>query len=248
MKTIENVINSNINNKLTDNIITLENLEDNIKNKLSNIDGYKINECCCDCGCCGEEKKCCDLNTTVLSTPGSGMPPYENLSFYCNECEIVNILKTGAVVQTMYNLHKQFGNKFKYLGESPKDTREPLYFKEYLPDQYMDLINGSYDRLNNNKKLYDFIKDICSNNIIGYPVVLDRIDKKIQIFFVASTGSKNNEFNVKNALETMVDLLNDFEDYDEIEWSQIIDISLDIKNDWYSFVISIVCDEMYFKE
>ncbi len=51
-----------------ENKVSLEGFEEQIQEKLKNIDGQNINECCCCSDCCGD---CCksDCSTQLCSDP-----------------------------------------------------------------------------------------------------------------------------------------------------------------------------------
>ena len=217
------------------NIVSLIDIDESIANKIKNIDGYKINECC---GYCTGENTCCD--SMCLPDPG-----YDQISWFYSEQEIVNKLKTNVTVQDILNIDMQF-NKFRFIG-GPGDLNI-LYFKESANVKVMQQFNVGLANYSSNKSLYDFINNMCETYKLSYPICLTRLDGKIQLFFVKLTGSNGKEGSIKSSLTQIAKTLGDFEKDENITSSQVLDVSIDNADDVYSFVITVVCDQTKFKE
>ena len=217
------------------NIVSLIDIDESIANKIKNIDGYKINECC---GYCTGENAGCD--SICLSDPG-----YDQIIWFYSEQEIVNKLKTNVTVQDILNIDMQF-NKFRFIG-GPGDLNI-LYFKESANIKVMQQFNVVLANYSSNKSLYDFINNMCETYKLSYPICLTRLDGKIQLFFVKFTGSNGKEGSIKSSLTQIAKTLGDLEKDENITCSQVLDVSIDNADDVYSFVITVVCDQTKFKE
>lgn len=236
MKKLSIVLESKKIPQVIDNIVSLIDIDESIVDKIKNIDGYKINECC-GCGCCCDNP-CCDK--TCSSNPG-----YEQINWFYSEQEIVNKLITDVTVQDILHIDTQF-NKFRFISE-PVDLNI-LYFKESTNIEVMQQFNVGLSNYSSNKSLYDFIKNTCVAHKLSYPICLTRLDGKIQLFFVKFTGSNGKERSIKSSLTQIAKTLVDLEKTDNITWSQVLDVSIDNADDVYSFVITVICDPTKFKE
>lgn len=216
------------------NIVSLIDIDESIVNKIKNIDGYKINECC---GYCTGENTGCD--SICLQDPG-----YDQIIWFYSEQEIVNKLKTNVTVQDILNIDMQF-NKFRFIG-GPGDLNI-LYFKEWANIKVMQQFNVVLANYSSNKSLYDFINNMCETYKLSYPMCLTRLDGKIQLFFVKFTGSNGKEGSIKSSLTQIAKTLGDLEKDENITCSQVLDVSIDNADDVYSFVITVVCDQTKFK-
>ena len=240
MKKLSGILeNKKISKVIDKNIVSLIDIDESIIDKIKNIDGYKINECCgCGCGCCIDDKKCC--GTTCSSDPG-----YNQINWFYSEQEIVNKLNTNVTVQDMLNIDTQF-NKFRFTA-GPGDLNI-LYFKESTNIETMQQFNVGLTNYSSNKSLYDFIKNTCEKYELSYPICLTRLDGKIQLFFVKFTGSNGKEGSIKSSLTQIAKTLGELEKNENITWSQVLDVSIDNADDVYSFVITVTCDQTKFKE
>ncbi len=238
MKKLSGVLESKKIPKVIDkNIISLIDIDESIVDKIKNIDGYKINECC-EYGCCIDDKECC-------CTPTSSNPGYAKINWFYSEQEIVNKLNTNVTVQDMLNIDTQF-NKFRFIA-GPGDLNI-LYFKETTNIEPMQQLNVGLTNYSSNKSLYDFIKNTCETHKLSYPICLTRLDGKIQLFFVKFTGSNGKEGSIKSSLTQIAKTLGELEKNENITWSQVLDVSIDNADDVYSFVITVTCDQTKFKE
>ena len=234
MKTFSSVLlNENkVKKEINKNVISLIDLDEDAKSKLENLEGYKINECC-GCCCCGDAK-CCEPSCGC-----SDNPSYNQIVYFYSEHEIVERLKTVIKVTDILNINKQF-NQFKYVNKVGEI--EPLYFKEWMNVEIMQQLPSGFNHLNNNEKLYNFIKELCEAHKLQYPICLQRIDNKIQLYFVKFTGSNGKEGSIKTSLTGVAKTLSELEKHDEIDWAQVLDVSIDNADDVYSFVITVTCE------
>lgn len=207
--------------------VSLNGLDADIVEKLKNIDGMQISECCGCCGCCdcGCEPCCCD--TPVDPDPAFTM-------YFYSEKEIIDKLKTVVKVQDLFNLHTQFSaNRFS-LYPCCKDM--PLLFTEKLLLPTGQLMQGK--SFYNNKRLLELINQSQLSEV----VVLVRLDNSIQIFGLKYTGTNGKEGSIKNSLIEVSKKLAELEKIDEVTWSQVLDVSIDNADDVYSFLITFTLD------
>lgn len=222
-----------VNENKVKNKVSLQNLPKEIIEKLKSLEGKYINECCCNC--CG-----CNTCSDPVCSPNE-----KEIVFYYTQAQIVNKLKTDVKVQDIYNIHTQFNDRFKYKGETPAEAQEPLYFKEITPtnEPY-----SYYNNYMNNKKLYKLMQEFWSKFKLGYPVVLDKFDGKLQLFFNTNSGSNGKENSIKSSLIKIVQTLNGLEEYKEVTWAQVLDVSIDVADDVYTFTITVEIDTSLIKE
>lgn len=192
--------------------------------RLSNIDNYTINECCCDCcKCCGP----CEDNPFI---------------YFYSEAEIINKLKTTVTVQDLFHLHEQFGFKYRFKGENPGQVSEPLYFKELqgtpINTDLLGALDANTPNAQFNPKIHNFINNICQDYKLTYPIVLSRVDNKIQLFFIKGTGTNGEENSIKSSLIELYNILDKLDHDKYIDWSQVLDVSIDNCDDVYDFVIT----------
>jgi hypothetical protein len=213
---------SKFNNK---QYVNLKNIDESLINNIKNLDGQQINECCCDC-CCSSPCSNCITNNPLV--------------YFYSENEIIEKLLTQPKVQDIYNLHTQFGNRFRH-NENPEDASEPLYFSEILPDRI--LVQCKNGRAQDNQSLYEFIKTLCRTYGMGSPVVLDRrINGNVQLFFNTNRGTNGVEGSIKSSLEEISKLMGDLQKMEEVTWVQILDVSIDQADDVYTFVVTCTID------
>lgn len=215
-------------------IISLYGLEDNIVERLSNLRGRSINECC---GCMSSDAKCVN-------------PEYDNIAWYNSEYDIVNMLMTYPKVQDMFNLRTQMtAVRFKFIDEKNIDKihSEPLYFRQQQPYPNTGGLSSVNNMFNGNAKLYKFIEKLTSTLKLSHPVVLDLVGENLQLFFIYTHGS-NNGRSIKDSLTSAAKLLGDLEQYKEINWSQVLDVSIDNLDGIYDFVVTVTCNKSKFLE
>lgn len=204
-------------------------LDESIIKRIENLKDYHINECCGGCNCERCEPCCC------------GNP--QSFIFFNSEDEIVNKLKTDVKVQDIFNLHKQFGNRFRFVepGKELDITLKPLYFTEY---NYMVGHIKDIPVLFSNVKFYTFVQKIVKQFKFAYPTVLSKCDGSIQLFFIMGGGSNGEEYSIKSSLIKAVQVLNGLENFNEINWTQILDVSIDSLDDVYNFVVTCTIDNV----
>lgn len=243
--------------------ISLDGIDEEFKDKIQNLEGYKINECCgcCDCGadCCPCEPecdKCCDPNSQSLA-PQVCIP--NQFGRFNSEQEIVRELDTKPTVSTLYDIHSQFG-RFNFVKDVKRMHTEPLYFghKDYcvsgeainresgdMPTKEADPQNVEqlYDVVTyQNKKIYKVVTDIVDTFELVSPVVQTKINGEVQVYAVKHTGSNGKENSIKTSLEEVAKILAKLDSKSEIQWSQVLDVSIDNIDDLYAFVITFVLD------
>ena len=215
-----------INDIIENRTLSFEGLNNNIVERLQNLQDYYINECCC-CGC---DAKCCEPTCCCENS----------FIFFYSENEIVNKLKTDVKVQDIFNLHNQFGDRFKYVarGHEMDSVTQPLYFvdKSYSSG----LIEGG---LSFNAKFYGFVQKLVKEFKFTYPTVLTNTNGVIQLFFIMGGGTNGEECSIKSSLIKAVQTLNGLEEYDEINWAQILDVSIDNTDDVYNFVVTCTIED-----
>lgn len=218
-----------INDIILNNTISFEDLDESIIKHIENLKDYYINECCCGCDC-----KCCE--PCCCETP-------QSFIFFYSENEIVNKLKTDVKVQDIFNLHNQFGDRFRFVapGQEMDIVFQPLYFKE---DNCMCGDIKETPILFSNVKFYSFIQKIVKQFKFTYPTVLSKCDGSIQLFFIMGGGSNGEECSIKSSLIKAVQVLNGLEKFNEINWTQILDVSIDNIDDVYNFVVTCTIDNV----
>ena len=212
-----------INDIILNKTISLNGLDEKVAEKISNLKNYYINECCCSCDC-----KCCE--PTCCETP-------QSFIFFYSENEIVNKLKTDVKVQDIFNLHNQFGDRFRFVspGKELEIVSKPLYFKE-SNCQLGNLKEAPI--LFTNIKFYAFIQKLVKQFKFTYPTVLTNCDGTVQLFFIMGGGTNGEECSIKSSLIKAVQVLNGLEAIKEIDWAQILDVSIDNMDDIYNFVVT----------
>lgn len=217
-----------INEIIENKTISLKGYDKEITEKLSNLNNYYINECCC-CGC---DCKCSE----PCETP-------QSFIYFYSENEIVNKLKTDVKVQDIFNLHNQFGDRFRYVpnGKEMDIVFQPLYFKDNTcyPGNIIEI-----PTLFTNAKFYAFIQKIVKEFNFTYPTVLSKCDGKIQLFFIMGGGTNGEECSIKSSLVKAVQVLNGLEGHKEIDWAQVLDVSIDNLDDVYNFVVTCTIENM----
>jgi len=200
-------------------------LDEEASSKLAHMDGMRINECCncCNCKCdsieCGQSRQ---------------------FAWYYNESDICNMLKCKPKVCELSNLALQFNNSRVMFSDSdaPLATQEPLYFKD--KDLSCDGLCQANEDIQHNKMLHDMVTSLASNLGLQAPVVLERKDKSIQLFFIKATGTNGQEGSIKSSLLEVYNLLNSLDSTCGVANAQVLDVSIDSVDDLYDFVVT--CD------
>ena len=251
MKSLNNYIlesKETVQLKESGQIISLEGIDEEFASKINNLNEAPIYECC-GCGCCCNPEPCdtcCDKCCNTIKSFG-----------FTSEYQVVDRLSYVPAVDDLYQIHWQFGNKYMFHPENESEIKEPLYFNgsvEYsvprIPKNSVGLVQSPDNTIipfNKSKKLYDFIKDLCTSYDMNYPVVLEHCGK-VQLFFIKSTGDNKIEGSIKDSLTEVAKVLGKLDDKSEITWSQVLNVSIDNLDDLYYFLITCTIDMSKFNK
>ena len=225
--------------------ICLKGLDKNIIEKLSNLEGYEITECC---GCCDDCCQCgCDIpcEPTVGSCVDPCVPCANTLVPATNTepdpvTKYTNIFSCSPKVMDLYNAHGEFSYKCRFNDEYQRSNSEPLVF--YEPGSVMGNMSMS-------PKLREDILSICKDEGLSQPVLLLRANGDIQLFAIKHMGTNGKECSIKNSLFDAADTLTKLEKRKEITWAQVLDVAIDNLDDLYTFLFTVVFDkEKYEKD
>lgn len=214
--------------------ISLTGLDEDIVERLSNIDGMKISECCSVDYCvepCGCDIPCDD--TTCM--PGSGIPTTQTIdplvsakSKFYGQPKVYDLLDT----------HTLLDYKYRFISEYQRSLKEPVLFYDYVGAQY-----------NDSAKLRDDVLTLCGDFELLWPVLLIKGDGSIQLFAAKKFGSNGEECSIKSSLINAADILSKLEKRKEVEWAQVLDVSIDNLDDLYDFLFTVTFNkEKYDKE
>lgn len=208
--------------------ISLKGIDEDAAERLSNLEGYEITECCCDdCKCCGYECEPCIGEAPVVEDPAFKY-------YFYSEGEIINKLKTVVNVQDLFNLHSQFSaNRFSLI---PSNDSIPLIFTEKLIIPSGEQLQGR--SFYGNLKLMELIR----STELSECVVLVRLDNSVQLFGLKYTGTNGQEGSIKNSLLNVAKTLESLEKLPEVTWSQVLDVAIDNADDVYTFLITCTFD------
>lgn len=224
-----------------ENKVSLEGFEEQIQEKLKNIDGQNINECCCCSDYCGD---CCksDCSTQLCSDPPCSDLKLSSFRIkYNSNTEIVNKLKTDVKVSDLYDIVSQF-NMTSYRSASVKDILDnsPLYFYENTMCS-----TACPMMLNSSTKIEQFVKSLCKKHGFKAPIILGFADGTTSLFCVKHTGTNGKEASIKNSLLEIYEILNLLEENEEISNASCVDISIDNIDDVYAFLVRISLDKIF---
>ncbi len=245
--------------------VSLEDIDEALVSKIKNLDNYKINECCGCCGCCdpcpcdcGDE--CCD-KTCCEPTLSGGIPmqqPINQFGRFNSEDEIKVILDNGPKVIDLYDIHSQFA-RFIHVPDVKKGYIEPLYFgyKNYSLVGYGNdgVVRQNGDMPSNeanpqsieqlydvatiqNKKIYKAVNDIVTTFDFQCPVIQTKINGEVQVYVIKHSGTNGKENSIKTSLEEVAKILDKLDGRGDVQWSQVLDVSIDNIDDLYTFVIT----------
>lgn len=230
-------LNEYINNRY----ISLKDIEDeSVIEKLKNLEGYKINECCgcCTCADCG-----CDIPS---EEPCGGIDPCVNTLAPATFTEPDPVTKYTQIfsgypkVMDLYDAHGVFAYKCRFNDVYQKCNSEPLVF--YEPSSNMGNMSMS-------GKLHEDILSICKDEGLSEPVLLLRANGDIQLFTIKHMGTNGKEGSIKNSLISAAETLTNLEKRKEIVWAQVLDVSIDNLDDLYTFLFTVVFEkERYEKD
>lgn len=220
--------------------ISLDGLDTEIAEKLSNLDGYAINECDCGC-CCGEPGCCpepygCDCPCEVPSDVTSIANPTPVVQDPITQAK--SQLYTQPKVYNLLDIHTLLDYKYRFMSEYRRALSEPVLFYDYFGVQY-----------NDSDKLREDVLSICKDFEFLWPVVLIKGDGIIQLYAAKKFGSNGLEGSIKSSLVSAADILTKLEKRKEVEWSQVLDVSIDNLDDLYDFLFTVTFNkEKYDKE
>lgn len=220
--------------------ISLDGLDSQIIEKLSNLDGYAINEC--DCGCCCCKPDCysepygCDCPCEVPSDATAIANPEPVVQDPVTQAK--SKLYTQPKVYDLLNIHTLLDYKYRFMSEYRRALSEPVLFYDYFGVQY-----------NDSEKLREDVMNLCTNFEFLWPVVLIKGDGTIQLFAAKKFGSNGLEGSIKSSLVSAADILTKLEKRKEINWAQVLDVSIDNLDDLYDFLFTVTFNkEKYDKE
>jgi len=207
--------------------ISLVGLDEKVVEKLSNLDGTMINEC--DCGCCnqyyagdcGYDCPCeepCDATTMASPTPVVQDPITQAKSQ----------LYTQPKVYDLLNIHTLLDYKFRFISEYKRGLSEPVLFNDDMMTQY-----------NDSDKLRDDVFSLCDEFGLLWPVLLIKGDGAIQLFAAKKFGSNGKECSIKSSLIDAAAMLTKLEKRKEVDWAQVLDVSIDNLDDLYDFLFTV---------
>lgn len=243
--------------------VSLEGIDESLKDNIKNLEDYEINECCgigcCDCGdeCCPCDNTTCDKTCCASLTGSIPVTPVNQFGRFNSEQEIIRELDSQPKVMTLYDIHSQF-NRFTFIDDVKIGRVEPLYFgyKEYsttnggVNRENGDMPMGQADPENieqlydvatiQNHKIYKVVKEVISTFDLKCPIVQTKINGEVQFYGVKQTGTNGKEGSIKSSLEEVAKLLGKLQSKSEIKWAQVLDVSIDNIDDLYGFVITFV--------
>lgn len=223
-----------------ENKVSLEGLEEQVQEKLKDIDGRIIDECCC-CGDCSGD--CCksDCSTQLCCDPCSDVKLGCFRIKFNSDMEIVNKLKTDVKVSDLYDIASQF-NMPSYRSTSVRDILDnsPLYFYENSI-----CATACPMMLNSSTKIEQFVKSLCKKHEFKAPIILGCADGSTSLFCVKHTGTNGKEASIKNSLLEIYEMLNSIEQNEEVSNASCVDISIDNIDDVYAFLVRISLDKIF---
>lgn len=223
-----------------DNKISLNGLEDHIQERLSNLDGQFIDECCCSGDCCGSELKCCG------DTCCSNSSALTLCTFYSYGDIISKLTSTTITVLDLIKIREQFiRTRNIYAGANEVLNSSPVYLAEVMKSY--DLYNRQYDLFHganfaktaSNIDLYEFIQHMKKTYKLQNPVVLTMLDGSIRVYMIKYTGSNGKDGSIKNSLVEIAETLDQIDDDDDVKRAQCLNVSIDDCDDTYAFLIVI---------
>lgn len=214
-----------------DNKVSLDEFEEHIQEKLKDIDGHIIDECCGCCGCCCGEPKC--SSSCCIEEP-TKIP----ISFY-NENDVISALKTDAKVRTLFNIDNQFNcDRFRSTEANNFIKNEPLYFTET-----MGLVSPQH--ISGDPRFNQFVKNLAKKHGLECTVVLSECTGQVTVFALKHTGSNGKECSIKNSLMEIYNLLESIDEHEEVVNSSCTDVAIDNLDDVYTFSLAIYIDNVY---
>ena len=238
-----------LNEYVNDRYISLEGLNEEEIEKLSNLDGAIIHECCADCECdccCPCEDPCVGgacIGTEVPSVGGTYTPgqvaPVE-VDMATKAIETFKSIAYYPKVQDLYTISSALSPRGRFNDFILDSNKEPIYIANY------GNISRNFDF---SKKLPAFVKEVSSTLGLSTPVVYNDCNAdELKVFFLKHTGTNGKEGSIKNSLSEMAKILSKLEGYKEITWAQVLDVSIDSLDDVYSFLVVVTLDTTTYEE
>ena len=94
-----------------------------------------------------------------------------------------------------------------------------------------------------NHKIYKVVKEVISTFGLKCPIVQTKINGEVQFYGVKHTGTNGKEGSIKSSLEEVAKILGKLQAKSEIQWAQVLDVSIDNIDDLYGFVITFVFNQ-----
>ena len=229
----------------SENKVSLEGLDKQIQEKLKNIDGQTINECCgCGCGCGCTDLKCCDTSSSCV--PCCQDENCFSLTYY-TESQIMKKLETDVTVQDLYNIRMQFnlGQAYRPLEVNQMIDGSPLFFSE---KGFTNINQGGVmqaNSLQDNKAVLNLIKSFSKKYGIGDTIVVNYITGETAVFGIKHTGTNGEEGSIKNSLLEIYNTLNSLQEMPEVSNASVCHVSIDACDDVYAFLIRISLDKLF---
>lgn len=226
-----------LNDFINNQYISLKGLEEEVIEKLSNLDGQMINECDCGCCCCepcGYDIPCepadC-VNTVASPTPALPVDPMTKFR---------NIFACSPKVYDLLDAHTNFDYRARFTSEYKRSMEEPiLLFDDIIP------VPG----YSSSDKLHDDVLTLCKDFDLMWPVLMFKSNGDIQLFAAKKFGSNGEECSIKSSLIDAADILSKLEKRKEVNWAQVLDVSIDNLDDLYDFLFTVTFNkEKYDKE
>ena len=228
-----------------ENKVSLEGLDQQVQERLKDIEGQVIDECCCGCGCgCGgSDLKCCE---PINCAPCSQDEQCFSLTYY-TESQILKKLETDVTVQDLYSIRTQFnlGQPYRPSEVNQIIDGSPLFFVE---KGFTNIERGGVmqaNRLQDNKAVLNIIKSFSKKYGIGDAVVVNYITGGAAVFGIKHTGTNGEEGSIKNSLLEIYNTLNSLQEMPEVSNASVCHVSIDACDDVYAFLFRIALDRNF---
>ena len=86
----------------------------------------------------------------------------------------------------------------------------------------------------------EYIHWLIKKYSMKYVVLEQDENMKPQITFIKHTGTNGKELSIKQSLMDVYFLLNDLEPEERVECEQVLEISIDVRDDIYDFAITLI--------
>ena len=219
--------------------ISLKGLDKEVIERLSNLEGQVINEC--DCGCCNQyyASDCdCDVPCSCEPCDGTAISLGSTPALIDPIVSLKSKFYSSPKVYDLLDTHTALDYKYRFISEYARSLKEPVLFYDYVGVQY-----------NDSTKLRDDVLSICEDFELLWPVLLIKGDGDIQLFAAKKFGTNGEECSIKSSLINAADTLSKLEKRKEVDWAQVLDVSIDNLDDLYDFLFTVTFNkEKYDKE